>query len=276
MTDPRVSSTQRLRRRGAEHELGGVLGPGELGQRPGHVAADDLVVLAAEVDQQPPVGLEQVGRAGGQTVARLHVHPEQIGLGPLGHPGRPPDEVLAARRPGDGDDHPLAGLPRPLDALGLHVVLQAGVDLVGHPQQGQLAQGREVARPGSSCRGRRRPSRPRRCCRGPCGGAAPRASCRPARPGRRRGPRRRAPSRAASTPVIRSTTSLTDSRCWMLTVEMTSMPALEQLLDVLVALRVARPGHVGVGQLVDEHHLRAAGQHGVDVELLEGRAPVDR
>ena len=48
----------------------------------------------------------------------------------------------------------------------------------------------------------------------------------------------------------------------------------EDVLDVLVALGVAAAGHVGVGQLVDEGHLRLAGQHGVDVHLLDGDAVV--
>ena len=46
----------------------------------------------------------------------------------------------------------------------------------------------------------------------------------------------------------------------MFTVEITSMPGVEQLLDVLPALLVARPGHVGVGELVDERDLRAGGR----------------
>ena len=51
---------------------------------------------------------------------------------------------------------------------------------------------------------------------------------------------------------------------------------VEQLLDVLPALLVAAAGHVGVGQLVDEHPFRAAGEDGVDVHLLERRAAVGR
>ena len=57
----------------------------------------------------------------------------------------------------------------------------------------------------------------------------------------------------------------------MLTVVITSMPASSSSSMSSPALGVARPGHVGVGQLVDERHLGPAGQHGVDVDLLEGR-----
>ena len=60
----------------------------------------------------------------------------------------------------------------------------------------------------------------------------------------------------------------------MLTVEMTSMPAVEELVHVLPPLRVPRAGSVGVGELVDEGDLRVACEDGVDVHLLERRRPV--
>ena len=46
----------------------------------------------------------------------------------------------------------------------------------------------------------------------------------------------------------------------------------EQLLDVLPALLVARPGDIGVRELVDQCDLRVAGKHRVDVHLGERRA----
>ena len=52
------------------------------------------------------------------------------------------------------------------------------------------------------------------------------------------------------------------------------MPACEQLLDVLPALLVPRAGGVGVGELVDEHDVRAAREDRVEVHLGEGRAAV--
>ena len=65
-----------------------------------------------------------------------------------------------------------------------------------------------------------------------------------------------------------SARSLTDSRCCTLTVVMTSMPACEDLLDVLIALGVTDTGHVGVCELVHEHDLRMAGEDGIEVHLL--------
>ena len=76
------------------------------------------------------------------------------------------------------------------------------------------------------------------------------------------------------TPVIACTTSLSDSRCWTLTVEMTSMPASSSSLDLLPAFGVATARHVRVRQLVDKRDLRAARQHGSHVHLLESGAPV--
>ena len=48
----------------------------------------------------------------------------------------------------------------------------------------------------------------------------------------------------------------------------------EQLLDVLVALGVAAAGRVGVGQLVDQRHLRPAREQRVEVHLLQHPAHV--
>ncbi len=49
---------------------------------------------------------------------------------------------------------------------------------------------------------------------------------------------------------------------------------VEQLLDVLPALGVARAGGVGVGQLVHQEEAGAARQGGVEVELLQRDAAV--
>jgi hypothetical protein len=47
---------------------------------------------------------------------------------------------------------------------------------------------------------------------------------------------------------------------------------VEQLLDVLPALGVARAGRVGVGELVDQRHLGFTSQHPVEIQLLERAA----
>ena len=55
---------------------------------------------------------------------------------------------------------------------------------------------------------------------------------------------------------------------------MTSMPASRISSTSCQRFSLREPGHVGVGQLVDQGHLGAPGQHGVDVHLLEALAPV--
>ena len=57
----------------------------------------------------------------------------------------------------------------------------------------------------------------------------------------------------------------------MFTVVIDVDPGVEQLLDVLPALLVARARDVRVGVLVDERDRRSAGEDGVDVHLLERR-----
>ncbi len=53
-----------------------------------------------------------------------------------------------------------------------------------------------------------------------------------------------------------------------------SDPCLEQLVDVLPALLVSRPRRVRVRELVHQDDVRPAGEHRVDVELLQCRASV--
>ena len=60
----------------------------------------------------------------------------------------------------------------------------------------------------------------------------------------------------------------------MLTVEITVMPAASSSSMSCQRFSLRHPGHVGVGELVDERDLRRSGEDGVDVHLLEHRASV--
>src|SRR5208282_2038654 len=51
-------------------------------------------------------------------------------------------------------------------------------------------------------------------------------------------------------------------------------PGIENLLDVLPSLLVARTWDVRVRELIDQGDLRAPGEYGVQVHLLEARAAV--
>ena len=201
------------------------------------------------------------------------MHAEEVALHPPGHARGPPDQALPVRGAADADDHPLAGLPGVGDAMVGQVGLERLLDPVGDPQQGQLPQGAEVPRPevvgegGIDSLGRvdvavgHAPAQ--RLGRHVdqldlVGGADDGVGH----------------GLALATPVIRSTTSLSDSRCWTLTVEIDVDPRVEQLLDVLPALLVRDARRVGVGELVDQRDGGPSGEDGVEIHLLERRAAV--
>ena len=112
-----------------------------------------------------------------------------------------------------------------------------------------------------------------RCCRGASGGGAARETSRPARSGR---PGARTPSGTRSrtgTSMIRSTASAMLSRCWMLTVVITSMPASSSSMTSCQRFswrpdparwcgRARPPGRPGDGV-----------EHGVEVHLLRSASP---
>ncbi len=129
---------------------------------------------------------------------------------------------------------------------------------------------------GRSCAPPARPAAAGRPCRPSAAPAARRAARRPAPPRRPRRARCRAPSRATRTPVMPPTTSFRLSRCCTLSVVNDVDAGVEQFLDVLPALGVARAGRVGVRQLVDQDQRRLARQRGVEVELARASGPGSR
>ena len=224
------------------------------GSAPTHV-----VIRPAEILEQPAVAFEQPGWRSGEALARTHVDAQQFALRPARHARGPAHEVLTARRARERDDDPLSRLPRGGDAVVLHVLLEALVDLVGDPEQRELAQRREVA--GPEVVGERgvdllrpvdvavRHPPPQRL------GAHVDELHLVGTPHHRVGQRL-----FCSMPVIRSTTSFTDSRCWMLTVEITSIPASSRSSTSCHRFSCFDAGDVRVRELVDEHLLGPATQ----------------
>ncbi len=98
-----------------------------------------MVGAPETLHQHPLPG--QVGRVrAGKPVVAGHVHGEQVGtLAAGGNPGRPAEQRLALRAAGERDDHPLPRLPGVGDALLGPVRVKLFVDLVGQPEQCQLA-----------------------------------------------------------------------------------------------------------------------------------------
>ena len=179
-----------------------------------------------------------------------------------------PNQRGRAGRTGERDDDSFARLPRCGDAVALAVVLQAVVDLVGQPQQGELSKGGQVARPEVV---RERGIDLLRCVDVAVGHAPPQLL-------------RRAVDElhllGGPDDVVRDRLALLDAgdaldhvveRLEVLDVDGRDHvdPGVEQLVHVLPALLVPRARHVGVGQLVDEGDGGVAGEDGVDVHLLE-------
>ena len=174
---------------------------------------------------------------------------------------------------GQRDHDPLAGLPGGLDAVLGPVPLQALVHLVGQPEQGQLPQGGEVA--GAEVVGQRGVDLLRRVdvpVRHP---AAQRLRGDVDQFDLVRGPdhgvRHGLPLRHAGDLLDHVVEGFQ-----VLDVDVgDDFDARgQQLLDVLPALGVPRSRHVGMRELVDQRDLGPAGQHGVEVHLLERPAPV--
>ena len=132
---------------GAEHQLCGVLRGGELDEGGGDVGTGDLVELPPDVLEQLAVLVEQFRIRPGEPVLAADVQAEELSMGALGDARRTADQPFGAWSTGDGDDDALTRLPRLGDPVALAILLEADVDLVGNPQQGQLAQRGEVARP---------------------------------------------------------------------------------------------------------------------------------
>ena len=260
---------------GAQNELGGVHAACEGQQRPGDVVADDLVVGAAHVLDQGALS-RQVRRDRRRRVRRCGPRGRRAGrrrglrsamraarrmrVSPSGPP------VSATTTRSRASQVPSMSWSRP-------VPVELLVDLVGQPQQRELAQGGEVADPEVVAQGGvdlvglvdvavRHPPAQR------LGGHVDELDL-------FGGPDHLVGMVSCWVmPVICSTTSLRDSRCWMLTVVMTSMPASSSSSMSCQRFSWRRAGHVGVRQLVDQRDLRAPGEHRVEVHLGELGTPV--
>ena len=259
---------------GPEHELGGVLRLGEGEQRLGDLVADDLMVGAAErLDELPLPG--QVGRVrAGEPVGLGDVHREQVAAGRPGRdPRRPPDQRVALGSAGERDDDPLPRLPGVADVVLGPVPLQSLVDLVGQPQQRELAQRGQVPRP--EVVGERGVDLLRRVDVAVRHPAAQRLGGHVDQLDLVGGPHHRVRHRLP----LRHPGDLLDhvlDRLKVLDVDGGDHvdARVEQLVDVLPALLVPRARHVRVRELVDQRDLRLAGEHGLDVHLFPLAAPV--
>ncbi len=256
---------------GTEHDLRSVLRSGEVDEGGGDVVARDPPVLPAELLEQPPLGghhLDVLLVALRESGVGNDMDTDQLALGALGDAGGAADEVVGVRCAGEGHDDSLSGLPRPGDAVTVAVVLQRVVDSVGHPQQGQLAQCRQVA--GPEVVGQRGVD---------LVGAVHVAVGQPTTQRLRRhvhqldvvgGPHHMVRDRFT---LMDAGDPLDDVVQRLEVLHVHSGDHIdaggEQIVDVLPALLVLRARRIGVGQLVDERQLRPPAHDGVGVHLRE-------
>ncbi len=262
---------------GAEDELGGVGAARELQERLDGRVADDLVEGAAQVFDEEPLAGEVAGVVGaGQAVAGGDVDRLELGAGAGGDAPGAADERVALGAAGQGDDDALLRLPDGGDVLVGAVPLELVLDLVGQPQQRDLAQRGEVADPEVV---RQRGVDPL----GRVDVAVEHAAAQGL--GRDVG---ELDLVGAADDLVGDGLALRHAgdggddvaqRFEVLDVDRGDDvdPGVEELVDVLPALGVAGAGDVGVGELVDERDRGRARQDRVDVELLErGTAVVER
>ena len=225
ITDPRIRCVQRDCRLAPSTICVAFSRVGELHERSGRVGARDLVVLATELGQQPPLVVERAALRPAQPVGRPHVHADELAVRSRRHARRPPDHVVTTGRAGDRDDDAFARLPGTGDAVGLAVFLERLVDPVGEPHQGELAQRAQVALAEVVGEGgvdllRRVDVAVRHAPANGLGRHVDELDLR-----RPTAPTASGIVSCCLIPVICSTTSFIDSRCCTFTVEMTSIPA---------------------------------------------------
>ena len=273
MTEPFVELCPPGAARRAEDDLRGAQPAGRFDERLADVVADDLPVRPAEAFHERPLARERIAGGRREAVLGRDVHGDEVSLYALCHARGTTDEPVAVGGAGERDEHALAGLPGPVDAVKAPVLVECLVDAVGHPEEGELPERTEV--PYAEVVAERGID-PLRGIDVPVGHA----------PAQRFG--RHVDELdlvGAAGDLVRDRLPLGDpgdalddvvERLEVLDVERRDDrdARVEQLVDVLPALLVPRAGDVRVRELVDEDDLRPAPQDRVDVHLLERRAAV--
>ena len=229
---------------------------------------------ATELVGEPPL-LGQPGKVRpGESVGARHVHGEQFAAGPAGRdPGPAAQQRLPLGTPGQCDHDPLPGGPGALDAVVGPVAPHPLVDPVGQPEQRELAQGGEVADPevvgegGVDLLGAVHVA---------VGHPSPQRLGRHVDQLDLLGPADDLVGHRLALDDPRDRLDGIVERLQVLDVDGRDDvdPCVEQLVDVLPPLLVAAPRGVGVGELVHERHRGPAGQHGIEVHLVDRRPPV--
>ena len=118
---------------GSDHHLRGLLGAGELHQCSTNVIAHHFVIRATELHQQCPVGAELIAGPTGETVLRNHMHTYECPSAAASQPGCTPDHHVGTHCPRNGHHHTLPRFPGGLDVVGVKVVVEGVLHLIGQP-----------------------------------------------------------------------------------------------------------------------------------------------
>ncbi len=132
--------------RGTDNDLRSVDAASEIQYGAGDVVADDEVEASTQALHEQPLALDLAGRRTDRSVRPDDVHRDQIAIcDPTGDPGSAADQQRSLGAPGQCHHHPLPGHPGAGDAVFPAVPFETLVDPIGHPEQRQLAQRRQVA-----------------------------------------------------------------------------------------------------------------------------------
>ncbi len=257
----------------AEHQLGGVRLAGEVEQRARHLVADHDVHGGADAAGQLAHLAHLARRHPRQPVTADDVHHHQLRAGLRRDARSPAHQRFRLGSAGHRDDHPLAGFPGVGDLLVGAIFRQRGVDLIGKPQQRDLAQRGQVA--GAEVIGQRRVDSFRRV----------HVSVSKPAPQRFRRDIDQFDLSRSPDDLVGHGLALFDSgdlsddvveAFQVLDIERRDHrdAGVQQRFDVLPTLFVGAARDVAVGVFVDERHFRLAAQHRLDVEFREGASAV--
>src|ERR1700687_3760775 len=257
-----------MNRGAAENHLGNMFRTDEFRHTIGHAPSFQTDHLSAETFRETQIGVEGVLVWLFNAELAVHVNHVKFGIHPARHAGSSSDQVLSRRVRRDTHGNALAHRPVFPDVLRFHVGFEAAVNLFGDLAQSELAEGNEIAAAEEILKRAFH-----------LFGAINVAALHAVLQGFRSEVHHYGFGCSEGDPVRNSLAHGNtrdrphDGRNALdvLNVECGHNVDFcgQEFLHVFVALAVLAPRDIRMGKLVDETHLRGAGEHGVELHLLE-------
>src|SRR6266481_4990912 len=262
-----------MNRGAAEDHLGNMFRADKFRHTIGHAPAFQTDHLSAETFREAQIGIEGVLVWLFNAELAVHVNHVKFGIHPARHAGSSSDQVLSRRIRRDTHGNALPHRPVFPDVLRFHVGFEAAVNLFGDLAQSQLAEGNEIAAAEeilerafhlfgtinvSPLHAVLQSFRSEVHHYGFGGSEGY-----PVRNGLAHG------DAGDGAYDRRNAFDVLDVEC-----RDHIDSCGQEFLYVLVTFAVLAPGDIRVGQFVDQNHLRAARENGVDIHLFEDRALV--